>query len=1046
MAPSPLSSNTTDLLPDMSSSDLTSSVYLIDALGLVYRSYHALSQTTLSNRGMLDTRAIYGFTLVLLSLLKEHIRGSKTIVVFEGKKIPGQPDFRTELYSDYKANRPAAPTGVKEAVPWVKEIACAMGLAVFEVDRFEADDTIGTLAKLAHRRGSKAVIVSADKDFRQLLKSSAIEILRPLSKARNGNTYELITEESFRAEFANLPPARYVDVLALVGDKSDNVPGVPGIGPKSAPEIISRFGNLEALIASVQDPANKTLSGLSARQLRLLRENVEQAKMSLDLVRINDNVVLENFDLDNCRRKPVNANRVTQLVHELDFDQSSILRRMLEINNSLDDLNEIAFNSRDDDHSTTSLQSSQSDASCSPENVIFTSTSTSTSNTSKTAENLMLSHRNESLPNTQVLDRVHSSWSVPDTEVSGRVGSGIQVYTGSEANAALERALKDVKLSKRGAVGISVLSSSSFPDAVSGIALSFTSEVALFFDELSSADFRRTASWRNLQLILADPAVEKRGWHMKDTLKLLQSSVNPNLRGCFFDLRVAGDLVHGGRNLTDRALILSHMDELLTEQDLDKVLSGGRIALPQTAGEAEILAGVSMFLGRILSDELENLGLATVARDIEFPLVSVLAQMELNGVPCNSHCLDMIQDEVKHQIHSVEQSIAKIVANETISQLGEPNTRAFNASSRNDVTNLLFAHWKLPVKALTKTGKPTVDKRTLQAISEDRSISKSARTFARLMLEHRELSKVYTSYTQSLRQAVMPDGRIRATFVQDASSSGRLSTVNPNLQSVPSKSALGCRIRDSVEARPNFSIFCADYSQIEMRILAALSGDAALLSAFRASEDVHALVAQQLFSLKAAKDVTKEQRNRAKAVSYGIPYGISSFGLAKQLQIATPEASRLIKNFFAAYPGIEKFTKYLITFARKQGYARALCGRRQYLPLLARGAVAERRAAERVAVNMPIQGTQADMIKLAMVRIDHRLEKARCRSQMILQVHDELVFEVADDEKEFVESIVRHEMCTALPLPNEVEIVIKAGFGRTWLEAANSSTTCNVAV
>lgn len=404
--------------------------------------------------------------------------------------------------------------------------------------------------------------------------------------------------------------------------------------------------------------------------------------------------------------------------------------------------------------------------------------------------------------------------------------------------------------------------------------------------------------------------------------------------------------------------------------------------------------------------------------------------MEIVGVPCKEMDLVVFENDVKERLISVETELRQMISPD------DDPEGMFRPTSRDDVARLLFETWKLPVKVKkSASGKYPANKKVLSLVAEDQRLPNETREFAKLMIQHREVSKILNTYTRSLINAIHPDGRIRTTFVQDASYSGRLSTSRPNMQSIPSRSPLGRKVRSTVVAADGFSILCADYSQIELRIIAALSGDVGLRAAFADGVDVHTRVAAAIFGVKAAA-VTKEQRSRAKAVSYGIPYGISAHGLGQSLGIAQRDARALIDGFHAQFPAVKRFTEELVERARTDGFAQTMFGRRLPLPLLLHGGPQERRAAGRVAVNMPIQGTQADMIKLAMARIAARLRAAGARSRLILQVHDELVLEVWDGEREAVQALVEEEMENALPLPG-VAVVVDVGLGESWLSAAS---------
>jgi DNA polymerase I len=592
----------------------------------------------------------------------------------------------------------------------------------------------------------------------------------------------------------------------------------------------------------------------------------------------------------------------------------------------------------------------------------------------------------------------------------------------------VENAVQGLKedCSVSGAIGIAHISSAS-GENLAGLAVSAAPGVVYFFDTCSLNQCLPPA----LVVLLRDEGIEKRGWGLKEVWKQLYVSCAVPLQGCLFDIRIASDLVHAGRNISNQSIVRRYLGE---DWISDEPSQGAReipFWTPHNARAALRCCEMAYLLPDRIKVDLESTGAFRVAYEIEFRLISVLARMELAGVPFSRERLWDIHRRAEMEMRAVEIEALTLIPD---------SGQNFNLASRDEVSRLLFDTWKLPISLKTGNGKPSTGRLTLAKIVENRDVVESQRKFVKLLLKFRELRKIENTYTRSLVNAVTENGRIHATIVQDASVTGRLSMSNPNLQSIPVRSDLGREVRGAIVAREGFSIMCADYSQIELRILAALSGDEKMISAFLNRIDIHTFVAARIFDVSDMRKVSSEQRSRAKAVSYGIPYGISAFGLSQQLGVSLAEAKFLITDFHREFPRIEQFTGTLISAARSKGYAETLCGRRLYLPLLRHGATTERRAAERVAVNMPIQGTQADMIKRAMIGINDRLQVMNVSSRMILQVHDELVFEVADREQSTVEELTIEMMSHALPLPHGVSVEVKLGTGRTWQEAASRST------
>lgn len=974
-------------------------LYLVDGFGLLYRSYFALVKTTMTAKDMFDTRAVYGFANVLLSLLQKHVDGQSVIVVFEGRRNEGELDHRRAQYPEYKSGRSKTPPGIIAAIPWVKRLVIALGLTFVEQHLYEADDVIGTLVRRAKRDGVSTVIVSVDKDFRQLLDGELVTILKPGAKDK---PFEKVTEDTFRSEFEGLHPSRYIDVLTLVGDSADSIKGVPGIGPRSAPKLIKYFGSLEALLDAARRlaPPNEHMKWTTrnlpqdlkeiAKELPLrkadsLRYYEQRTLLMKSMVTIRDNVSVPELPWSEYLRRSVNRSEVDDICDRLEFTKALRMRMHRSAENVGDRY--LTMEKGESRSTISKLENARGES----ESI-----------------NYKLAELAEARSNKLMSDQI------------GTAVSANYVDALIDEDDSIEQILSQVT----DCVGISMILSETdmgFP-VLEGIAVSVGPQVSVF---VSCKDM--SALPKSLVRVLLDGAVEKAGWFMKDNFKALLSTHDMFMQGRPFDVRIAADLLHAGRRLSDSAMANKYLwkDALKSSLDVEEVK---QLSFPTTREEALVLSDLGLRLTRKLKVELRETGLEHTAEHVEFPLIPTVAEMELFGVPLQVKALQTFEVHVKERLAVLESKLQSIAPTS-----GE---RPFRPSSLRDVSDALFVHWRLKsAKAPSESGHYSVDKRVLTSVAQNMNLRDEQREFGRLMLEYRETVKIVNTYTKSLLSSVRPDGRIRATIVQDASPSGRLSTSKPNLQSVPVRSALGREVRRTVQARPDFEVLCADYSQIELRILAAMSADDALCGALARGDDIHATIAARIFDVDVT-EVNADQRARAKQVVYSIPYGISASGLAAQLGIAVDEARGLIKSFYVSFPAVHSLTKRLVAEARSNGYAKTLAGRRLQLPMLLLGAPQERRAAERLAVNMPVQGTQADMIKIAMVRIAKRLRDGGAKSRLILQVHDELVLEVCKQERDAVIDVVREEMCYALPLPG-VEVEIHVGFGESWLTAAS---------
>lgn len=1067
--------------------DVDKPFYVVDGMALVFRAYYGLKNIVMTSRMLENTRGVYGFLVSFLWILETQCGAGNVAVVFEGGR-----GFRNELYEEYKATRMVTPGGVKEAVPWVKEIVQLLGVAMVEVDGWEGDDVIATLVTVARRSGiSEVVIISDDKDLKQVL-GKGISILKSDKLSEKGFTR--ISAQNFAQKHDGLSPENLTDLMALTGDKSDNIPGVRKVGPKTALSLVKAFGSLEAVLSAVQggwsDEEVKSRTGLGKinKNIRnMILEDSANAILSKKLVTVNRNVPLGINNWSQIERRKININALNELLESLDIRVSRFRKRfdnLVTIGSNLQKMEEhgnrvssriktLQTHVRDEHSLFKDLPEiyDSKDLTFTPGPVRY-----SPHATHSTLQNVL---QNVDITSVGICALYRGCQSRTTPLKNRRGKSNDNSLPGNEKEEPY-----DVKNWYYEGLD---------EERILGMAVSF-SEGASYYVKLpkSKRSSLRAPSQRSVSSLLYDllenPNVAKYGRGLKSLTKRLERHHGVVVRGCLYDVDICNTLLHYGRPPS-----MSDSIELqLGTGAIDFFLPGTKCTTDRPAfrdvlesyksnkeREYETCARADLWmrLVRKYREESQTKGISALLDDVESPLVSVLAAMEMIGVGACKDEVESVQAKVHTQCEAIKGEIAALLSERGDSQKPvdqkDVKQEAVNLHSNDQVAGLLFKNaeeakvlgWK---GRMTKTGKASASAQTLKgyvkfcegilaerekkgrtqsvngkgklkgskrgyAVSSE-ELQKRAR-IASLILDFRGTSKIISQHTQGLLSSIdKGDGRIHAHFAQLGSSTGRLSVARPNLQTLPVRSEIGSRLRAAIKPRRGFVILCADYSQIELRILAAMSKDESLISAFRAGEDIHSMVAALIFNLDGPDKVDKIQRRRAKAVSYGIPYGLSMHGLAQGLGISRGEAKNLMVSFHEAFPGVEKLTRDLVALAHERGYAETwFCHRRLHLPHL-RGSRTERSIAERVAINMPIQGTQADMIKLAMVRIHNRLIAAKARSRMILQIHDELVLEVANDEKNAVFDLVKEEMAGALPLP-EVEVVVEMAFGSSWLDA-----------
>ena len=930
-------------------SDQSKKLFLLDAYALIFRSYYAfIRNPRITSKGM-NTSAIFGFLLTLREVLQKQ-KPSHIAVVFD---TPA-PTFRHELFKEYKATRDETPEDIKVAVPYIKRLLEAYRIPVIAKPGFEADDVIGTLAKKASQKGFTTYMMTPDKDYAQLV-SENIFMYKP---SRSGNESVQWGLEDIRREFSVQNPEQVIDILALMGDTADNIPGAPGVGPKTAMKLISEYGSVEELF--------KNTDKLKGRLKEIIETNVEQIKLSKILATIEINVPVE-LDEEELVTEIPDRDKLKKLFEELEF--RSVAAEILKDTDSNDQ------------------PASQ------PE--IFKAPAESTQGT------LFPQPEAPSPSEITSIDSVSHNYILirDEKELKDFVGRALK--------------LKEVCFDSE-TTSINSLDSEL-------VALSFSWEKGtgylVHFPE-SQDETRKILTI--LKPLFEDPAILKIGQNMKFDIQVL-ANYGIEVNGTLFDTMIAHyllepDMRHNMNLLSETYLSYSpvHIESLIGEKGKGQknMRSVPVEAIKEYAVED---ADVTFQLKEVFEPRLKAENLSSLAETIEMPLIKVLADMERYGIKLNQENLKSISADLREETIGLEKEIYSLAGTE------------FNISSPKQLGDILFLKLKLDEKArVTKTKQFVTNEEILQRLTGKHPIVGK-------VLEYRGLKKLLSTYLEPLPQMVdKKTGRIHTSFRQAVAATGRLSSDNPNLQNIPVRDERGREIRKAFVPEDGNIFFSADYSQIELRLIAHLSRDKNMIADFLSGNDIHAATAAKIFAVD-IKDVTREMRNRAKTANFGIIYGISSFGLSERLTIGRKEAKDLIDGYFNSYPGVKRYMDESIRKAREQGYVTTMFGRRRYLrDILSRNQVV-RGNAERNAINAPLQGSAADIIKIAMVRIHEKMKSQKWASMMILQVHDELIFEVVPEEFEKLKEMVIHEMTHAVEL--DIPLKVDWGTGKNWMEA-----------
>ena len=901
-------------------------LYLIDGSSYIFRAFYGIRQS-LSNSKGLPTNAIYGFATMLLKILREE-QPEYIAVIFD----PKGKTFRHEMYKEYKANRAETPDDLIPQFPYIINLVEAFNIVSIQQEGFEADDVLGTVSKKAEKEGFEVTIVSGDKDMMQLITSN----IKMLDTLKNKTFGVKEVKEKFGVE-----PGQVTEVMGLMGDSSDNIPGVPGIGPKTAIALIQDYGDIENLLENLKQIKKEALKNK-------LLEYREQARLSKKLCTINTNMSL-TVGIEKMKAKEFNSKRVISLFKELEF--ASLLSKL---------------------------------------------------------------QAQSFIPGTSPLIplRVRTKGSVRNERYK-------IVFSEKE----LDKIITQVK--NNGLLSMDLETTSVFPmeAEIVGISISIVPHNAYYIPvghhyPGAPAQLNRDKVLEKLKPILEDKNIKKIGQNIKYEI-IVFKNFGIKVNNIYFDTMIASYLINPSKhnhNLEDIAL--EYLDyRVTTYKEVtgtgSKEIGFNKVDIETAASYSGEDADITLQLSKKLLPVLEKDTLVSLFNNVELPLAEALAEIEINGVKINKNFLKKMSKDLEKDISLSAQKIYDMA--------GE----VFNINSPKQLSELLFEKLKLPPLKKTKTGYST-DMSVLEQLSTGYPLP------AEIIL-YRQLSKLKSTYVDALPLLInSKTGRIHTSFNQTVTATGRLSSSNPNLQNIPIRTELGRKIRKAFIAEKNHRLLSADYSQIELRILAHLSEDEVLMGAFKKGEDIHAQTAAKIFNVF-PNMIDSNMRRMAKAVNFGIIYGISPFGLSKNIKVSLKEAKEFINHYFALYKGVKSYIERTITDAHKNGYVTTILNRRRYLPELNSKNKQMKEFAERTAVNTPVQGSAADLIKIAMINISRSIKNKNLKSKIILQVHDELVFEIPEAEKKLMVDLVKKEMEGVMEL--KIPLIVDTCIGKHWGEA-----------
>ncbi|MEX0291143.1 MAG: DNA polymerase I [Flavobacteriaceae bacterium] len=934
-------------------------LFLLDAYALIFRGYYAFIKNPRINSKGMDTSAILGFTNSLLDVIKRERPDHLAVCFDKGGSVD-----RVEMFEEYKANRDETPEAIKIAIPYIEKILQAMHIPIMVKEGYEADDIIGTLSKKAEQQGYKTYMVTPDKDFAQLV-SENIFMYRPVF----GGGYETWGIPEVQAKFEVDNPEQVIDFLGMMGDSVDNIPGLPGVGEKTAKKFLAAYGSMEGLLANTHE--------LKGKMKEKVEANAELGLLSKKLARIMLDVPVE-FDEKDFELNSPDVEKVKEIFQELEFRRltENFLKTFASPETSSEEATPVV-------KKQAALSGEQFD--------LFAQPGTGAGATEK-------------------------------SEITGyrTIANTPHFYQAVNTPLSRKLLLEKLLLQSRVCFDTETTSIKSLEAELVGIAFSWEAGKGYYvsFPEDQEEAKRLLEEFRPF---FANEVIEKVGQNLKYDIKVLSGYDMP-VEGPLFDTMIAHYLINPDMRHNMDVLSETYLNyqpvsiETLIGKKGKNQGSMRTVPIDQQTEYAVEDADITLQLAAHFEKEMKQGNVTDLFNKVEMPLVSVLTDMEIEGINLNADYLKELSAELTKDIDRLENGIYE--------QAGE----RFNLASPKQLGPILFDKLKLVDKPKkTKTGQYSTAEDVLSYLAKDHQIVAD-------ILEWRQYKKLQSTYVDALPTELNPKtNRIHTVYSQAVAATGRLSSNNPNLQNIPIRTERGRQVRKAFIPRDkNHVLLAADYSQIELRIIAALSEEETMIAAFKQGEDIHASTAAKVFNVP-IEEVTREQRGNAKTVNFGIIYGVSAFGLSNQTDLSRTEAKELIETYYKTYPKLRNYMSEQVDFARENGYVETILGRRRYLKdINSRNAVV-RGAAERNAVNAPIQGSAADVIKLAMINIHKRFKEEKFTSKMLLQVHDELVFDAHKDELETIKPIIRSEMERAyeLAVPLDVEL----GMGENWLEA-----------
>ncbi|WP_289038776.1 DNA polymerase I [uncultured Zobellia sp.] len=941
-------------------------LFLLDAYALIFRGYYALIKNPRINSKGMDTSAIMGFMNSLFDVIKRE-KPDHLAVCFD----KGGSAERTELFPEYKANRDETPDAIRIAVPYIQNILKAMHIPSVVLEGWEADDIIGTLAKQAEKEDYKVFMVTPDKDFGQLV-SENIFMYRP---ARMGNGIEIWGIPEIQKRFGVERPEQVIDYLGMMGDASDNIPGLPGVGDKTAKKFIEQFGSMEGLLENTDQLKGKMKEKVEAnKELGLLSKKLATICIDCDVT----------FNAEDYEMSVPDSEKVQEIFEELEFRR--LKDQFIKI-----------FSGETEGETQTQVSNTET-----------AKKQTSTSSSAGSGQFSLFGGDGA------------SAATIADSSSRKTIKDIPHVYQSVAPGMAMKLFVQNLMKQTSVCFDTETTSLNPLEAQLVGIAFSWEATKGYYIPFPENKEEAQELI-EILRPFFESETIEKVGQNLKYDIKVL-NKYDIKVKGMFFDTMLAHylinpDMRHNMDVLSETYLNYTPISitELIGKKGKNQ-LNMRDVPLDKQTEYAVEDADITFQLAQHFRPELAEAKTDILFKDIEIPLLRVLADMELEGINLDEKFLNSLSEDLNNDIKNLEEKIYEAAGEE------------FNIGSPKQLGEILFSKMKLVDKPKkTKTGQFSTAEDVLSYLAKDHEIIQN-------VLDYRGLAKLKSTYVDALPEQVEPTtGRVHTDYMQTVAATGRLSSNNPNLQNIPIRTERGRQVRKAfVPRNEDYILLAADYSQIELRIIAALSEETTMIEAFKHGEDIHASTASKVFNVP-IEEVTREQRSNAKTVNFGIIYGVSAFGLSNQTDLSRSEAKELIDTYYKTYPKLRNYMSEQVDFARDNGYVQTVLGRRRYLKDINGSNAIVRGAAERNAVNAPIQGSAADIIKIAMINIHKKLSEGNYKSKMLLQVHDELVFDIYKPELDELSGLIQSEMENAYKL--EVPLDVEVGLGQDWLEA-----------